>query len=78
LHTIAANESISTRGLEDFRLRTVSRFKVEATLSRPPPRIQARDRSDPAAISAKLAASTRNRRGAQRRKRWPPGDTLSV
>jgi hypothetical protein len=36
LHTIAANESISTRGLEDFRLRTVSRFKVEATLSRPP------------------------------------------
>jgi AraC family transcriptional regulator len=33
--TIAAKESISTRGLEDFKLRTVSRFKVEAELSRP-------------------------------------------
>jgi AraC family transcriptional regulator len=39
LSTMAAVESINTRSLEDFRLRTVSRFKVEATLSRPGARL---------------------------------------
>jgi AraC family transcriptional regulator len=39
LRTITTNESIIPRGLDDFRLRTVSKFKIEAELSRPGARL---------------------------------------
>jgi hypothetical protein len=39
LPTIAASESVTTRSLDDFRLGTVSKFDIEAQLSRPGARI---------------------------------------
>jgi AraC family transcriptional regulator len=39
LPTIAKRESVPTRSLDDFRLRTVSKFQIEAELSRPGARL---------------------------------------
>jgi AraC family transcriptional regulator len=35
LRTIGASESVAARSLDDFKLRTVSKFEIEAELSRP-------------------------------------------